>query len=118
MRISDWSSDVCSSDLATGPRVAVVWDRITTPTGIDINMASPGVDGLGGAGHPGDYSAHWPSRIASALLISLISERFKYAGKTHGPTHTNHYGTGAVGLGRATCRERGCQSVEMSVGAV
>src|SRR3546814_2572806 len=51
---------------ATGPRVAVVWDRITTPTGIDINMASPGVDGLGGAGHPGDYSAHWPSRIASA----------------------------------------------------
>lgn len=69
----------------TGPRVAVVWDRITTPSGIDINMASPGVDNLGGAGHPGDYNAHWASRIGSALLISLISDAFKYAGAKHGP---------------------------------
>src|SRR3546814_10952411 len=59
-------------------------------------MAIPGVDGLGGAGHPGDYSAHWPSRIASALLISLISDGFKYAGEKHGPTSTPHYGNGAV----------------------
>src|SRR3546814_11358794 len=81
---------------ATGPRVAVVWDRITTPTGIDINIASPGVDGLGGAGHPGDSSAHWPSRIASALLISLISDGFTYAGEKHGPTSPTHYGNGAV----------------------
>lgn len=81
---------------ATGPRVSVIWDRITTPNGIDINMASPGVDGLGGAGHPGDYNAHWPSRIASALLISLISDGFKYAGEKHGPKTTTHYGNGAV----------------------
>lgn len=81
---------------ATGPRVAVIWDRITTPTGIDINMVSPGVDGLGGAGHPGDYSAHWPSRIASALLISLISDGFKYAGEKNGPKTTAYYGNGAV----------------------
>lgn len=69
-----------------GPRVAVVWDRITTPTGIDIHMASPGVDGLGGAGHPGRYSAHWGSRIGSALLVSLISDAFKYAAAKEGPT--------------------------------
>lgn len=68
-----------------GPRVAVVWDRITTPTGIDISMASPGVDGLGGAGHPGHYSAHWGSRIGSALLVSLISDAFKYAAAQEGP---------------------------------
>jgi type IV secretion system protein VirB10 len=68
-----------------GPRVAVVWDRITTPTGIDISMASPGVDGLGGAGHPGRYSAHWGSRIGSALLVSLISDAFKYAAAEEGP---------------------------------
>ena len=81
---------------ATSPRVSVIWDRITTPTGIDISMASPGVDGLGGAGHPGDYNAHWPSRLASALLISLISDGFKYAGEKHGPRTTTHYGNGAV----------------------
>lgn len=71
-----------------GPRVAVIWDRITTPNGIDINMASPGVDNLGGAGHPGDYNAHWGSRIASAMLISLISDAFKYAAAKNGPEST------------------------------
>lgn len=66
----------------------MIWDRITTPNGIDVNMASPGVDNLGAAGHPGDYNAHWASRISSALLISLISDAFKYAGAKHGPEST------------------------------
>ncbi|MFK3649750.1 TrbI/VirB10 family protein [Lysobacter enzymogenes] len=69
-------------------RVAVVWDRITTPTGLDVNMASPGIDNLGGAGIPGQYDAHWGSRIASALLISLISDAFKYAAAENGPEST------------------------------
>lgn len=72
----------------SGPRVAVVWDRIVTPTGVDISMSSPGVDGLGSAGHPGDYDAHWGSRIASALLISVISDGFKYAAADQGPRST------------------------------
>jgi len=71
-----------------GPRISVIWDRITTPNGIDVSMASPGVDNLGGAGHPGDYNAHWGGRIASALMISLISDVFKYAGAEYGPTST------------------------------
>lgn len=81
-------SGTYESDSVTGPRVAVVWDRIVTPDGIDVNMASPGVDNLGGAGHPGDYNAHWASRISSALFISLLSDAFKYAGAKHGPTST------------------------------
>lgn len=71
-----------------GPRVAVIWDRIVTPTGIDVNMASPGVDTLGGAGHPGYYNAHWGSRIGSALLISMLSDAFKYEAAEHGPRQT------------------------------
>lgn len=71
-----------------GPRVAVIWDRIVTPTGIDVSMASPGVDTLGGAGHPGYYNAHWGSRIGSALLISLLSDAFKYEAAEHGPRQT------------------------------
>jgi len=71
-----------------GPRVAVIWDRIVTPTGIDVNMASPGIDTLGGAGHPGHYNAHWGSRIGSALLISLLSDAFKYEAAEHGPKST------------------------------
>ncbi|WP_081916460.1 TrbI/VirB10 family protein [Luteibacter sp. 9135] len=72
-----------------GPRVAVIWDRIVTPTGIDVNMASPGIDTLGGAGHPGFYNAHWGSRIGSALLISLLSDAFKYEAAEHGPRQTS-----------------------------
>jgi len=72
-----------------GDRVAVVWDRVTTPTGLDVNMRSPGVDMLGAAGTPGHYSAHWGQRIGSALLISMLSDAFKYAGAKHGPQETS-----------------------------
>ena len=66
-------------------RVAVIWDRIVTPTGMDVTMSSPGVDGLGGAGHPGNLNNHWGQKIASALLISLISDAFSYAAAENGP---------------------------------
>jgi type IV secretion system protein VirB10 len=67
------------------PRVSVIWDRITTPTGIDVSMQSPGVDNLGAAGHPGDLNSHWGSKLSSALLISLVSDAFKYFGEKEGP---------------------------------
>jgi len=71
-----------------GHRMAVVWDRIITPTGIDVDLSSkpsPGIDNLGGAGLPGYYDAHWASRISSALLISMLSDAFKYEAAEHGP---------------------------------
>ncbi|MFI8716578.1 TrbI/VirB10 family protein [Stenotrophomonas sp. NPDC077464] len=77
-----------------GERVEVIWDRITTPNGIDVAMSSPGIDGLGGAGMPGQYSAHWGSRIASALMISLIADAFKYAAAENGPETTTVTGSG------------------------
>ena len=67
------------------PRLAVMWDRIITPNGLDITLRSPGVDNLGAAGHVGDFRTHWQSRLASALLISMISDVFKYAAAEHGP---------------------------------
>lgn len=72
----------------TGKRQAVVWDRLTTPTGIDVEMSSPGVDQLGGAGLPGQYDAHWAARVSSALLISLLADAFKYAAAENGPDTT------------------------------
>ncbi|MGO4701116.1 TrbI/VirB10 family protein [Dyella sp. 2RAB6] len=71
-----------------GPRIAVIWDRIITPNGVDVNMSSPGIDNLGSAGHPGQYDAHWPSRIGAAMLISLLSDAFKYEAAEHGPRQT------------------------------
>lgn len=66
-------------------RMAVVWDRAITPTGLDVSMASPGVDILGSSGHPGQYDAHWANRITTAVLVSLISDVFKYVGEKNGP---------------------------------
>lgn len=78
-----------------GERIAVVWDRIVTPNGIDVNMASPSVDNLGGSGTPGYLDSHWPSRISSAVLISLMSDAFLYEGEKHGP-QTASIGAGGV----------------------
>ncbi|WP_312369090.1 TrbI/VirB10 family protein [Stenotrophomonas sp.] len=77
------------ADGIIGDRVAIVWDRITTPTGLDINMRSPGVDMLGSAGNAGHYSAHWGQRIASSLLISILADAFKYAAAENGPKETS-----------------------------
>lgn len=77
-----------------GSRIAVVWNRVLTPGGIDVNMSSPGVDNLGGSGLPGHLDSHWPSRISSALLISLLSDAFKYEAAKHGPSTTAITGSG------------------------
>lgn len=65
--------------------MGVIWDRIITPDGVDVTLKSPGVDNLGAAGHEGKFKSHWPSRLASALLISMISDTFKYAAAEYGP---------------------------------
>ena len=68
----------------TSGRLGVVWDRLITPDGVDVTLKSPGVDNLGAAGHMGKFQSHWGSRLASALLISMISDAFKYAGAEYG----------------------------------
>ncbi|MEA9580018.1 TrbI/VirB10 family protein [Xanthomonas nasturtii] len=81
----------------TSPRMQVIWDRITTPTGIDVMLEGPGIDNLGSAGHPGQYDAHWGNKIASALFISMLSDAFKYAAAEYGPqTTTVGVGSGVI----------------------
>lgn len=72
----------------TSGRLGVIWDRIITPEGVDVTLKSPGVDNLGATGHVGKFRSHWPSRLASALLISMISDTFKYAAAEYGPQGT------------------------------
>jgi type IV secretion system protein VirB10 len=77
-----------------GNRVAIIWDRIITPTGVDVNMSSPGVDDLGSSGNPGYLDSHWGSRISAALLISMLSDAFSYEAAEHGPKTTSVSGGG------------------------
>lgn len=69
-------------------RMAVVWDRVLTPSGVDVTLSAPGVDNLGSSGMPGQYDAHWARRISSALMISLLSDAFKYYAAENGPSQT------------------------------
>ncbi|WP_432591913.1 TrbI/VirB10 family protein [Stenotrophomonas maltophilia] len=85
-----------AAGVGSGHRIAVAWDRVMTPSGIDITMESPSVDTLGGAGHPGQYDAHWTSRVASAFFISLFSDAFKYYGEKYGPKTVTDTGMGGV----------------------
>src|SRR3546814_11703632 len=105
MRISDWSSDVCSSDLdATSPDGQVL--RLFTDTGGGMNLTTRGADKLGlaydkdnnlGSEHEPvfgttpwpAYSGPWirPPKSAAVRLATLRSEE-RHAGKERVSTCT------------------------------
>src|SRR3546814_17608288 len=89
MRISDWSSDVCSSDLSA--TVACPPPIVTSDSGAN--------------------TAH---RLHSTLPISglLAAQAAILDGNAQRALHQHHQ------IGRASCRERVCKYVSISVAAV
>jgi type IV secretion system protein VirB10 len=53
-------------------RVAVMWDRLIRPDGIDIEIASAGVDQLGRTGVAGNVYDHFWRQIGNAFLVSYV----------------------------------------------
>src|SRR3546814_12203630 len=102
MRISDWSSDVCSSDL-TGPSLAGLWDR---PAGRvdDFERYSAGL-------RSADFD--WDAAVLDAWLADpramIPDTRMVFRGI---PAEQDRE------IGRASWRARGCQYVWISVVAV
>src|SRR3546814_18784703 len=65
MRISDWSSDVCSSDL--------VWNRLIFPNGKSIVLErQPGADAEGYAGLEDGVDYHWGALFKAAALSTVL----------------------------------------------
>src|SRR3546814_9250255 len=90
MRISDWSSDVCSSDLEALDRcvaIAVALMRHIATSGCLARAAVA-------EGDFADYSGCWPKEIRQEIA-NLQSDDTVSLGK----------------IGRASCRERVCQYV-------
>src|SRR3546814_17731655 len=118
MRISDWSSDVCSSDL--------------------LNWLAPlrGLAFYGSAGYADAYYVHYPD--APACAVTSQCPRTNADGTTQNlsgrplanaprwtaaavPSFTTLLPGGALAtfeIGRASSRERVCQYVWISLGAV
>src|SRR3546814_10473188 len=88
MRISDWSSDVCSSDLDQPDRDGEGDQRIEAEIGA---FADRGDDAIAQTG----------------TLHPEVAEQQHQTGDRQGPQRSHH----GRYLGRASCRERVCQYV-------
>lgn len=74
-------------------RIAVVWNRIKTTTGVVIDVESPASDGVGVMGLDGTLDNHWPERIGAALLLSLIEDAVSIEVAKQGGATTATQGT-------------------------
>lgn len=70
-------------------RLAVLWDRIKTPTGVVIDLNSLGTDSLGRAGFDGDIDKHWMERIGAAFLLSSFKDLVAYEISKNGNSNGN-----------------------------
>ncbi|WP_455479332.1 type IV secretion system protein VirB10 [Bartonella sp. B23] len=55
-------------------RVFVQWSRIETPSGIVVNLDSPGTGPLGEAGIGGWVDTHFWQRFGGAIMVSIIGD--------------------------------------------
>src|SRR3546814_15650306 len=108
MRISDWSSDVCSSDLRGQVTQAVVYDpsrnelfTASRGSGTFLNDRRVRVSGRSRYGEA-LLGAHWPK----SGDIDAGGGRFRQLAE--GCTGVRRLGSTVLELGRASCRERVC----------
>src|SRR3546814_11387708 len=100
MRISDWSSDVCSSDLKRLARHIVV-----SPCGSDFRSKYP-VQDIGGKLDSRKLAGAQTNMLD--LLVGLVDRRRMNG---NGPEHKDRRQHRKQQIGRASCRERVCQYV-------
>src|SRR3546814_11713308 len=103
MRISDWSSDVCSSDLGV-----FKGETINTPSMLAVEDAifalewAKSLGGLDGLKARSDANA--------AALDRIVAEREWLSHLAADPASRSKHSVCLSAIGRESCRERECQS--------
>src|SRR3546814_11398519 len=104
MRISDWSSDVCSSDLAPVLRrlaLAMIDHRHARPAPAAERGGGPGVQSV-----PAALVAEAQAEVGVLARLQIVRRILGHE------RHRAAEGIGAIEqIGRASCRERVCQYV-------
>ena len=74
-------------------RVFVIWQRAIAPNGIDIQLDSPGIDGLGRAGLAGEVDNHYLEIFGVSAMLSIIGAGASSYGVNSGdqPNSTSTY---------------------------
>ncbi len=54
-------------------RVFVVWQRVLTPQGVSVQLASPGSDSLGRGGVGGKVNNHFFTQFGGAIMLSVLN---------------------------------------------
>src|SRR3546814_15905890 len=107
MRISDWSSDVCSSDLQPWENHELYWSR--SPLSLVGNVETPTMVVVGAEDYRTPVSES--EQYYTALrLRGVPTALVKVPGASHGGIAARP-SQSAAKIGRASCRERGCQYV-------
>jgi type IV secretion system protein VirB10 len=66
-------------------RIPVLWTRLRTPSGVTVDLDSPGTGALGESGIGGYVDNRWPERIGAAMLVSLIDDAVKIVATDSNP---------------------------------
>src|SRR3546814_19432602 len=103
MRISDWSSDVCSSDLANE-----VFTRLRIWAAGHAELVDP--TEAGEIFRSLDEESFWSDQHERDLLYAL-RDRWSELEASDRSAIEGRLLTGNFQIGRASCRERGCQTV-------
>lgn len=85
------------SELRNGDsRIAILWERIKTATGVVLDVDSPAADSVGTMGASGYVDNHWGERIGAAFLLSLVQDAVSIEIAKKGGVSSNAPGSNGV----------------------
>ncbi len=70
-------------------RLFVLWDRVKTPHGVVVDLASPATDSLGSSGVDGYIDTHFWARFGGAMMLSLVDDLAGYIATNGGKSNNN-----------------------------